>query len=586
MNFQHLLHVHALFAIVGLPGFPCADAVVKVNIPYYTTSDLGNPNDNAASGNPLKGFLTSPDWSTPPYRQEIPSSLEFYYVGLNEVMTGSDDFDWDTSFEPMIAETASRNKHAIVRFRMDCPGETTMVPEFLVDNGLVMNSYSTYGGGQSPDYTDSNLLQALQGFIAAFGARYDGDTRIGFIQVGLLGFWGEWHTYTDGSGLTEGWIPSSTKDLIVGAFESAFSITQLQVRYPHQSAVDAGFGLHDDSFAHSTLDGAANGGVVVDWFFWPEVQNAGITDFWKNSTMGSELRPDLQSSIFSDTYTIGEYKQDFDLCVNTTHATYCLNYFALASENGYSGNDLSRAIDSNNRMGYSFRVTSVSVSEGNAASSVDVAVTIAQFGVAPFYYPLELTLTCQGGGDLSLPGVETIISQGDVKIFTFVNLPATPQCLDDVSITLTSSFAYLGNPVKFAQGLDGRSVNVALPLPSLAPSPAPPSCDQNDSDIFYRKRKGVGVSQTCNWLRTRKRWKWKRSLCRATAEGSVDGVLFRSAGEVCFETCEYLKRFRKGSRNKTCNWLRKKNKEEILKICGDYEDASDTCYLTCKTCPE
>ena len=26
-------------------------------------------------------------------------------------------------------------------------------------------------------------------------ARYDGDPRIGFVQLGLLGFWGEWHTY-------------------------------------------------------------------------------------------------------------------------------------------------------------------------------------------------------------------------------------------------------------------------------------------------------------------------------------------------------------------------------------------------------
>ena len=35
----------------------------------------------------------------------------------------------------------------------------------------------------------------LKRFIAAFGKKYDGDPRIGYITAGLLGHWGEWHTY-------------------------------------------------------------------------------------------------------------------------------------------------------------------------------------------------------------------------------------------------------------------------------------------------------------------------------------------------------------------------------------------------------
>lgn len=107
-----------------------------------------------------------------------------------------------------MASTASRGKHAVVRFLLDSPGAgRSYVPQFLVDGGLAMTPYDTYGGGLSPDYRDGALLQALQDFVRAFGARYDGDVRLGFVQVGLLGFWGEWHTYTDGSGATEGWIP-------------------------------------------------------------------------------------------------------------------------------------------------------------------------------------------------------------------------------------------------------------------------------------------------------------------------------------------------------------------------------------------
>eukprot|EP00957_Ditylum_brightwellii_P024782 1872489-Ditylum_brightwellii.AAC.1 len=55
-------------------------SINAVNIFYHSTTDLGSPNDEAASGNPLKGFLTSPDWSNPPYGDDLPSSLEFYYI--------------------------------------------------------------------------------------------------------------------------------------------------------------------------------------------------------------------------------------------------------------------------------------------------------------------------------------------------------------------------------------------------------------------------------------------------------------------------------------------------------------------------
>ena len=43
-------------------------------------------NPAAAAHNPLKGMLTSPDWSAPPYLDSLPSGLEFFYVGIDDVM--------------------------------------------------------------------------------------------------------------------------------------------------------------------------------------------------------------------------------------------------------------------------------------------------------------------------------------------------------------------------------------------------------------------------------------------------------------------------------------------------------------------
>jgi hypothetical protein len=45
------------------------------------------------------------------------------------------------------------------------------------------------GGGFTPDYGSPPLMTALVQFVEALGSKYDGDNRIAFIHLGLLGFW-------------------------------------------------------------------------------------------------------------------------------------------------------------------------------------------------------------------------------------------------------------------------------------------------------------------------------------------------------------------------------------------------------------
>jgi len=281
--------------------------------------------------------------------------MEFYYIGLSDVMTGMDSFPgFDTVVEPRIAASASRGKHSILRFYMDYPQPTrelyvSHTPPFLKNApyNLQMTDWTSVdlnAVGSSPDYSDENLKTALNKFVAALGDRYDGDPRVGFIQVGLLGFWGEWHTWTENV-TTHSWIPDATKVALIDAFDTAFQTTQVQIRYPHWYAVGAnqreGFGLHDDSFAHSTIDEGVYGELIT-WFFWSQVQAAAATDFWLSGAMGGELRPELQSTIFDDDYAAGtQYKQDFGMCAETTHATYMLNYHAVGTS--YTGTALESA---------------------------------------------------------------------------------------------------------------------------------------------------------------------------------------------------------------------------------------------------
>jgi hypothetical protein len=163
---------------------------------------------------------------------------------------------------------------------------------------------------------------------------------------------------------------------------AAFKTIKLQVRYSMASAYVAGMGLHEDSFAYSTLDEVANGNAAVGRFFYPLVKQAGVTAFWKRG----ETRPELQDTIFTPGYPAGTPDhQDFMMAVNITHATYMVNCAAFQNT-GYSGTTLVNAKRAHARTGYNFQITNAAVTS-SSAGGVSVDVTVMQTRVAPFYDP-------------------------------------------------------------------------------------------------------------------------------------------------------------------------------------------------------
>ncbi len=433
---------------------------------YFTTNStnvLGSENLYAGMGNPLKGLLTSPTWTGQNTSDAVPSSLEFHYIRMDEIMKEPTLFDW-TVLDETINRAKSRQNHVIWRIYIHYPGRELAMPKFLVNQGLVT-------GGQ-PKYDDERVRNAVRDFIMQYARRYDGNKYVAFIQMGLLGKWGEWHTYPDQCILSQ-----TTMDLAFGWYTQYFKKTKLQVRYPIAQAKGSGVGYHDDSFGFSTLDGASNGGEVVNWFFWPRVKNAGQTDFWKTGVMGGETRPELQETIFESGYRAGTpNKQDFFTCVDVTHATYMLHHDAFKG-NGYTGTELANARKAHVRMGYNFRVAKVSATK-SSSSSVSVSVTVKQIGVAPFYYPLHLGLSCAGMDLKKVGGVETLLPNAE-KAFIFTGVSSSSACLASVNITLETEYAYAGKPIKFAQGSNGI---VQLSIPQ----PPPPNTEDNELGLTGR----------------------------------------------------------------------------------------------------
>lgn len=354
---------------------------------------------HAPVDNPLKGLV--------PYagdvRARFPHSMEFNYVPLAALVTGRDQYDW-APLERLLNDIAGRGHQAVFRVYLEFPGRTNVIPPHLVREGLKVHAYTNTNTQpfppapiETPDYSDPNLRQCLRRFVAELGRKYDGDPRIGFITAGLLGTWGEWHTYPR----DDLWASKDVQTEVLDAYEAAFRITPVLLRYPAGSnhwaqAANAGrrFGYHDDSFAWATLETGQKGD---DWFFLAAMKAAGpeACAAWKRAPIGGEIRPEAWGKVF-DAAPADSHIQDFARCVEETHVTWLMDS-GLFQRKTWSPARRARAEDQVRRMGYEFHVSAVTLKR--TGRSLALALSVENRGVAPFYYdwPIEIALLMADG---------------------------------------------------------------------------------------------------------------------------------------------------------------------------------------------
>lgn len=333
-------------------------------------------------GNPLKGLFVFGN------TDNFPVSMEYFSLPVSAVQTGMKEFNWE-AFEKELKEVAEHGNQAVVRFYYDTPGEKSGVPEFITkqlgEDFMIEYPKATFDvtGGFSPDYTNKTFRQSIINFIEAFGKEYDGDGRIAFITLGLLGFWGEWHNWPFDDKSQDEYdakfiIPTEVQKEVLDAYDSAFNITQLCAREPKSgidfSKYDVGF--HDDSFAYSTLSKAKGGS---SWHFSQKLIDANVSDCWKRVSIGGEVYPNIQNVIFAEK---SDECQDWDLCMEETHASWLI----CGKVKDYTGSTLEEAKRVSKSMGYDLRVLTLSCGNSSSENALNVKAEIENIGIAPFYY--------------------------------------------------------------------------------------------------------------------------------------------------------------------------------------------------------
>jgi Domain of unknown function (DUF4832) len=338
--------------------------------------------------NPLKGLVPYAS-STNVHFQH---SMEFNYVGFGDLVKGYNQFDWQP-LEKMLNDISGRGHHAIFRIYVEYPGKTNIIPQFLIDDGLKVHKYLNTNtlpfpaqNIETPDYEDKNLRRALKNFIAAFGKKYDGDPRIGFITAGLLGTWGEWHTHPR----TELFASKEVQSEVMDAYADAFKTTRVLLRYPAGNDTwgkapnaERAFGYHDDSFAWATLD---TGRKEDDWYYIPALKQAGPSaiEKWKTHPIGGEIRPEAWGKVF-DAQPGDKNIQNFRECVDQTHASWLMDTGMFQKK--ASEERVKQASAEVRHMGYEFHIPSAIVAQNQ--DQWNVKLKLENRGVAPFYYDWE-----------------------------------------------------------------------------------------------------------------------------------------------------------------------------------------------------
>ena len=368
--------VTVIFIVVGL-------AIADVYCATFNLTYSPAPPDN-----PLKGFVSYPRQQT-----DFPRSLEWDYTKLSDVMIGYTNFNWEP-FERKLENASKRGCQFIARFYLEWPGRSTGVPRFLLDDGLPLHTWTNTNTrpwppalDHTPDYEDSRLRTALTNFIHAFGSRYDGDPRLAFVELGLLGTWGEWHNHPNNQ-----WFASKTVQReVMDAYEAAFKKTKLLIRYPagpdHSRYADNSnrpFGYHDDSFAWATVH---TGRKQDDWFFETLMRRAGVTNKWRTQPIGGEVRPEVWDCLFNEPSCVPK-GQEFNRCLEVTHVSWLCNEGVFRQS--LRGPARERALRAAQQMGYELHILRAEIERQN--NSWNVTLLVTNTGVAPFYYdwPVEL----------------------------------------------------------------------------------------------------------------------------------------------------------------------------------------------------
>lgn len=175
------LYRRILGSIVGLSAAATLVATADTAAASISTvPDVHADSEVYNSGRGLYSWLTIPTQIPGWTYQDVYWRDQIQWGSKVERTRGAYDF---SAFDTGLAEAARTGGRFSFRVMALCPG----------CGGNLAPSYVPKQANGAPDWNSEAFLAGYENLMKALGARYDRDPRLGVIDVGAYGMWGEWY---------------------------------------------------------------------------------------------------------------------------------------------------------------------------------------------------------------------------------------------------------------------------------------------------------------------------------------------------------------------------------------------------------
>jgi len=226
--------------------------------------------------------------------------------------------------------------------------------------------------------------------IARLGEAWNDDPRIAFVEMGIIGDWGEHHD-PDFGNLGFHPLPASIENEFADAFAEAFPTKLLMHRYPRDFD-GYRFGIHWDVFGSFDRGfwGNDSSGMTA------ELEKPGWRELWKTLPMGGEIDPTfLGEPDFSNRSQQNVVKKHADRLVELIDDLHWNHLGVIESINRDDVDLWEEASRIQMALGYRFVIEEASYS-GRVVQGdpFRLRMTVRNTGSSPFYYrwPLAIAL--------------------------------------------------------------------------------------------------------------------------------------------------------------------------------------------------
>lgn len=325
--------------------------------------------------NPLKGFRSGD------LKREDYPTLTRLYIGWNEIENKESDGveKIRTYCDSQWKDLPERNIKVIPRVYLEWPygsQDAAHSRDTAISNWGEVRYCERYWPADMKrgDYSSEQFKQRLVKLITKMGRVWDNDPRVAYIEMGLIGWWGEQHSP---------FIDDEMQKLMGDAFVASFKNKLVMVRQAKDFTCYP-FGSYWDSFAHSEQVNEAEMLIAQDGKWKTSVRGGEVAYDWGDrSRTGNSPDESLKVKANRD------YIIDFIRKVHCNHLGW-INKYDLNDELSKQGADI---IQQN--LGYRFILNEVTYSPSvKAGQTMKVSITVTNTGSSPIYYnwPVEVSL--------------------------------------------------------------------------------------------------------------------------------------------------------------------------------------------------